>query len=122
MNPDRPILSNVEVEVRKIQPQDLFLVLACDGVWDVISDQQACDLVLEHWGDPKAAASNVVRTALSSGSGDNVTAQVIMFGWRGAEGDEYKKQRQAEKRAEAEAAKKPKEATKLADEDLDMFS
>lgn len=123
VNADRPILSNVpEVEVRKLQPTDLFVVLACDGVWDVISDQQAVDLVLEHWGDPAAAASTVVRTALSSGSGDNVTAQVVMFGWRGAEGDEFKAQRHAQKAAEAEAAKKPKEAPKLADEDLDMFS
>ena len=104
VNADRPILSNVpEVEVRKLQPTDLFVVLACDGVWDVISDQQAVDLVLEHWGDPAAAASTVVRTALSSGSGDNVTAQVVMFGWRGAEGDEFKAQRHAQKAAEARA-------------------
>ena len=36
---------------------------------------QACDIVLKHWGEPAAAASTIVRTALSSGSGDNLTAQ-----------------------------------------------
>jgi len=123
MNADRPILSNVpEVEVRKLQAEDLFVVIACDGVWDVLSDQQAVDLVLQHWGDPAAAASTIVRTALSNGSGDNVTAQVIMFGWRAAEGKEAKTRREAAKLAEEELARKPKEAIKVDEDDLDMFS
>ena len=69
-----------------------------------------------------AAASTVVRTALSSGSGDNVTAQVIMFGWRASEGEEAKKKRAAAKLAEQELARKPKEAVKVVEDDLDMFS
>ena len=84
--------------------------------------RQAVDIVLQHWGDPAAAASTVVRTALSSGSGDNVTAQVIMFGWRASEGEEAKKKRAAAKLAEQELARKPKEAVKVVEDDLDMFS
>jgi len=124
MNADRPILSNVpEVEVRKLQADDLFVVIACDGVWDVLSDQQAVDLVLSHWGDPAAAASTIVRSALSNGSGDNVTAQVIMFGWRAAEGKVANTQREEAKLREDELARKPKAAVKVQEEDdLDMFS
>ena len=41
MNPERPILSNQpDTSVVKLQLEDLFIVLACDGVWDVLSDQQ----------------------------------------------------------------------------------
>ena len=48
MNPDRPILSNVpEVEVRKLQPTDLFIVLACDGVWDVLDAEGAAAVLAE---------------------------------------------------------------------------
>ena len=59
---------------------------------------------------------------LSSGSSDNVTAQVIMFGWRASEGEEAKKKRAAAKLAEQELARKPKEAVKVVEDDLDMFS
>merc|ERR1740133_88869 len=123
MNADRPILSNVpEVEVRKLQAEDLFVVIACDGVWDVLSDQQAVDLVLQHWGDPAAAASTIVRSALSNGSGDNVTAQVVMFGWRATEGKEAKTLREVARQKEEEEARKPKEKVLVQEDDLDMFS
>jgi len=123
MNADRPILSNVpEVEVRKLQADDLFVLTACDGVWDVLTDQQAVDLVLQHWGDPAAAASTIVRSALSNGSGDNVTAQVVMFGWRATEGKEAKTLREVARQKEEAEARKPKEKVQVEEDDLDMFS
>ena len=87
MNPERPILSNVpETSCTRLLAEDLFFVIACDGVWDVLSDQQVCDIVLEHWGEPAVAAAALVRKALSSGSGDNLTAQVVMFSWNAGVG------------------------------------
>lgn len=41
----KPELHKVEVG-----ENDLFVVMACDGVWDVLSDQEACDVVAEHMG------------------------------------------------------------------------
>jgi len=123
LNADRPILSNVpEVSAHKLQEDDLFVVLACDGVWDVLSDQQAVDLALQHWGRPADAAASIVRTALSSGSGDNLTAQVVMFSWRAALGSSVADARTQQKLQEAEEARKPAAKPKIVEEDIDMFS
>lgn len=40
-NPERPILSNTpDTTTMPVEPNDLFFVIACDGVWDVLGDQQ----------------------------------------------------------------------------------
>lgn len=119
-NPERPILSNQpDTSVVPLLAEDLFFVLACDGVWDVLSDQQVIDLVLEHWGDASAAASRVVRTALSSGSGDNLTAQVVFFSWRHELGVATASRRARER--EEEAQRKPPPKPVVEEEDIDMF-
>jgi len=122
MNAERPILSNVpDTSATRLQEDDLFFVIACDGVWDVLSDTQVCDIVLEHWGDAAAAASTIVRTALSSGSGDNLTAQVVLFGWRHEQGVEVAKRRVVEREEEKKKASAPKEKV-VVEEDVDMFA
>ncbi|KAF1792530.1 Ribosomal protein S5 domain 2-type fold [Phytophthora cactorum] len=71
-----------EVKRMSVQNDDLFLVLACDGVWDVLSEQDAVDIALPHFHDAKAAAGAIVKAAYKKGSVDNLTATVIQFGWK----------------------------------------
>jgi hypothetical protein len=59
-----------------------FLVIACDGVWDVLSDDDAVAIAAKHFGKPKDAAEAVVRQAYSKGSRDNLTATVVQFFWQ----------------------------------------
>ncbi|KAL4152239.1 hypothetical protein PRNP1_009173 [Phytophthora ramorum] len=77
-------LVSCEPEVKRFQVQhdDLFLVLACDGIWDVLSEQNVVDIVLPHFHDAKAAADAVVKAAYRKGSVDNLTATVVQFGWK----------------------------------------
>jgi len=60
-----------------------LLILACDGVWDVLTDQEAGDLIMakyrEHGGPFEEAAHLLVTTAIDRGSADNVTAIVIFL-------------------------------------------
>ena len=77
----------------KLNAASHFLVIACDGVWDVLEDQEAVDIVREHVrpkapapsGTPPAAAAmrsageRIVRESLRRGSTDNVTCLVVFL-------------------------------------------
>ncbi|KNZ80542.1 Phosphatase 2C like protein [Termitomyces sp. J132] len=58
--------------------EDEFLVLACDGLWDVTNDQSAIDLVREI-PDPQVASAKLLKYALSHHTSDNVTVLVVRF-------------------------------------------
>ncbi|QIW95364.1 hypothetical protein AMS68_000882 [Peltaster fructicola] len=62
-----------------IQPDiDEFLILACDGLWDVCSDQEAVDLV-RNIHDPQAASKALVEHALARFSTDNLSCMLVRF-------------------------------------------
>lgn len=52
--------------------EGMKLILACDGVWDVMSDQNAADIFL-HSSQPVDAARAIKNEALKRGSMDNVS-------------------------------------------------
>jgi serine/threonine protein phosphatase PrpC len=57
---------------------DRFVVLASDGLWDVLSDEDAHKLVLQHMNlPPKQIAETLVVQAVARGSRDNISALVV---------------------------------------------
>ncbi|KAF8738074.1 hypothetical protein AX14_012048 [Amanita brunnescens Koide BX004] len=58
--------------------QDEFLVLACDGLWDVVSDQNAVELV-QDVHDAQKASEKLLQYALDHHTTDNVTVLVVRF-------------------------------------------
>eukprot|EP00916_Digyalum_oweni_P026462 GHVL01043475.1.p1 GENE.GHVL01043475.1~~GHVL01043475.1.p1 ORF type:complete len:369 (+),score=51.91 GHVL01043475.1:22-1128(+) len=61
---------------------DLFIVLACDGIFDVMNDQEVVDIALIHAGDAQTAANEIAKTAFLRQSSDNLTVIVIYFAWQ----------------------------------------
>lgn len=62
--------------------EDEFIVLACDGVWDVLNHQQVSDVVKEQlaqFKDPQQASQALIDLAYNKGSNDNITAVVCSF-------------------------------------------
>ena len=65
--------------------QSQFIIIACDGVWDVLEDQEAVDMVRSFLAgagglaDGVPAARILVDAALAKGSSDNVTAMVVLL-------------------------------------------
>jgi serine/threonine protein phosphatase PrpC len=58
-----------------------MLILACDGVWDVMTDQEAADMLMDRYkqknGPDEDAAKFLVKTSIKRGSADNITAIVV---------------------------------------------
>lgn len=60
--------------------EDEFLILACDGLWDVLTSQEACDIVasVAHLGAAEAVRE-LVHTAYDAGSFDNISAVLVLL-------------------------------------------
>eukprot|EP00055_Hartaetosiga_balthica_P007506 m.25876 g.25876 ORF g.25876 m.25876 type:complete len:159 (+) comp5807_c1_seq1:805-1281(+) len=100
-----PIIgSTPEINSYKLTPEFSFLILACDGVWDVLSDQEAVDIVLKghamaietngvahdeerkvlhspHF-TPADAAGAIIRAAFKKMSMDNISVIVVRLAWK----------------------------------------
>jgi protein phosphatase 1L len=70
------VTAEPEIKSRELQEQDDFLILASDGVWDVLSSQAAVDIVSKA-STPQQAAAYLTDAAYSRGSLDNITSLVV---------------------------------------------
>lgn len=84
-----------EVKILPITDKDLFLVLATDGITNVMSNQDIVDSASKHWDDAEEAGKNIVRSAFQKGSDENLTAMVIQFGWQDKNTPKYIEKRKA---------------------------
>lgn len=57
---------------------DTHLILACDGLWDVCTDQGAADLIKD-LPDAGTMATELLKYALRNGSTDNVSVMVLVL-------------------------------------------
>lgn len=62
----------------KLTKDDRRLILACDGVWDVIGDEKSVDLIKDI-RDPQKASELLKNEALRRGSTDNISVMVVDF-------------------------------------------
>lgn len=74
---------------------DEFLVIGCDGIWDVLSDRLAVHVAAPVAGTPRVAATKVRDAAYFNGSSDNIS--VIVVNLRSVEKDEDDSTDQASK-------------------------
>jgi len=70
------IIPDPEVVMRVLQPGDEFIILASDGIWDVLSNEAAVKCAGK-FGDSRKMSKALVEEAMRKGSNDNITALVI---------------------------------------------
>lgn len=78
------IRPDAELTQREICREDEYLVMASDGLWDVMKNKDVADICnsahhsqMGGQGNPQAVAEELVQTALARGSMDNVTCLVV---------------------------------------------
>lgn len=76
----RYISSTPEITTTEISTTDDFIILASDGLWDVVSSQDAAALVRSTVRVPDLAAKRLALKAIELGSDDNVSVIVVFFG------------------------------------------
>jgi len=85
----RPYISHIpSTKLLKRNQYQLFIILGSDGIWDVLSPREACEIVLKYIDDTrsntnknidifKAAAADIVNQSIEKGTQDNVSCVVV---------------------------------------------
>lgn len=75
------IIPDPEITQKRLTTDDEFLILGCDGVWDVFNNQEAVDLVKvelnQNGNDYQKAAKALMNAAYAKGSTDNISVIVV---------------------------------------------
>lgn len=82
------IISDPEISTWTISKKDKFMILATDGIWELISSQEAVDIVKDVWklGRSEACCDKLIEVALnrweSENISDDITVIVVFFSSR----------------------------------------
>jgi serine/threonine protein phosphatase PrpC len=74
------LISIPDVTQVQLTEAEQFLIIGCDGLWAVVSPQEACDLIgtiLQESNNPQLAAKELANMAAQKGSLDNITVLVV---------------------------------------------
>ena len=77
-----PLSAEPELMNTILTEEDEFLIIGCDGIWDVFMNQNAVDFArrrLQEHNDPAMCSKDLVDEALKRKSGDNLAVVVVCF-------------------------------------------
>uniref|UniRef100_A0A7N1A466 protein-serine/threonine phosphatase n=1 Tax=Kalanchoe fedtschenkoi TaxID=63787 RepID=A0A7N1A466_KALFE len=77
-----PLSAEPELMTKELTKEDEFLIMGCDGLWDVFRSQNAVDFArrrLQEHNDPAMCSKDLVNEALKRKSGDNLAVIVVCF-------------------------------------------
>ncbi|WOL04017.1 putative protein phosphatase 2C 47 [Canna indica] len=77
-----PLIAEPEFMQVMLTEDDDFLIIGCDGIWDVMSSQHAVSIVskgLKRHDNPELCAREVVMEALRLKTFDNLTVVIVCF-------------------------------------------
>ncbi|KAH1119581.1 hypothetical protein GYH30_048104, partial [Glycine max] len=72
------VVADPEIQEEKVDSSLEFLILASDGLWDVVSNEEAVAMI-KPIEDAEEAAKRLMQEAYQRGSSDNITCVVVRF-------------------------------------------
>ena len=76
------IIADAETKKTLLTPEDEFLIIGCDGLYDVMTYQECvtfCRQLVTSGTPSQAISESIVAEALNRGSNDNVTVLFILL-------------------------------------------
>uniref|UniRef100_A0A6B2LG99 PPM-type phosphatase domain-containing protein n=1 Tax=Arcella intermedia TaxID=1963864 RepID=A0A6B2LG99_9EUKA len=74
------LIAEPEFTETLLEPEDRFVILASDGLWDVMSEEEAVAFVLSS-EEPLSVSEQLLKRAIELGSVDNLSVIVVYFTW-----------------------------------------
>ncbi|XP_073051855.1 probable protein phosphatase 2C 59 isoform X1 [Primulina eburnea] len=72
------VVADPEIQEQKVDDTLEFLILASDGLWDVVTNEEAVSMT-KPIQEPEEAAKRLMQEAYQRGSADNITIVVVRF-------------------------------------------
>jgi len=72
------VISTPHTMETKLTDEDKFLIIACDGVWDVMTDQEALDIV-KNETDATKMSEMILLESMRRATTDNITVMVVIL-------------------------------------------
>lgn len=72
------VVADPEIQEEVVDGSLEFLILASDGLWDVVTNEEAVSMI-KPIDDPEEAAKRLMQEAYQRGSADNITCVVVRF-------------------------------------------
>lgn len=82
VNETGPVIAEPEIRTWELSEDDEFLLMGCDGLWNVFTNDQAILFArrqLRKHNDPERCSKALVREALKRKSQDNITVITVCF-------------------------------------------
>ncbi|MCO5552731.1 hypothetical protein L7F22_006248 [Adiantum nelumboides] len=79
---DGPLIADPEVQHLSLTGDDEFMIIGCDGFWDVFQNQDAVSFArrrLQQHNDPRECSRELVDEALRRNTTDNLTVVTVCF-------------------------------------------
>ncbi|KAG7569969.1 Protein kinase domain [Arabidopsis thaliana x Arabidopsis arenosa] len=73
------VTAEPEISETILSADDEFLVMASDGLWDVVNDEEVIGIIKDTVKEPSMCSKRLATEAAARGSGDNITVIVVFL-------------------------------------------